>query len=727
MMMMMMIMTKSKMKKKGKGKTSNVKLANKNQAKLKKKAKMKERTKMQRKQGKAQDLSLGSPPDSEVDCVESLDEEDLKYYQNNMGNISFLQGKKIGDKKPKKRKFQDEESEQCFEKTPRNNFEEDKKKFKRLLPVKLKNKIIPQSREIIPQSKGEEDENESDGSGDDKEEEEKEVNECSNLSVAQQMLIQEEQLEQARQKMALLAYSVTENPNEHISRLRELIQMLQSPKTDTDFAISKLAMVTLVEIFKDIIPDYRIRNMSETEGQQKMSKEFKALYGFEQSLLKSYKNYIQYLSSVVTKVSSTLSKTAIKNDKTMKEVANHCLCQLLVRCYHFNFYTELISLVVPCMNLYNEVSSQAACWAVKEVFRTDKLGDASLQIVKCIDDLIRKKVLLKPKVLSTLLSLKIDAIDIGQAQTKAEKLKQKQKMMKMSRREKKWAKQMDRLNSELLETKATEDKKKKLNYNTKIIERVFATYLRILKKNSNSELITVVLQGLTKFAHFVNIDFFEDLFNTLKTMIGSGNLTLLQTIQCTLTTFLILSGQGNVLNIDPVHFYKYIYSRMITFGAGESSEHIVILLNTLEEIIFKRKKQVTKHRVLAFMKRLSTLALQSLPDASIALLGVVRSLIHSFPDTDVMFDNEKSGSGVFSPETDNPEYCHAHNSSLWELALLQNHVNPDVARFAQYVAHQAPLSGKGQLPAHLSKLSAVDLYEKFHEENLNKFANSKLK
>ncbi|CAI9736204.1 complex 3 homolog [Octopus vulgaris] len=724
--------SKKNMRKKGKGKTSNVKIANKNQAKLKKKAKMKEKTKQLRKQAKEQVPEVESQPESEVECEDTLDAEDLQYYQDNLSNISFLKNEKGINKKAKKRKWQ-EGDESSYEKAPRNSFAGDEKVYKRLLPVKMKNKIIPQSREIIPKSE-EEDKSDSESQNEEVDDEEFAFNhqddDFTNLSAAEQMLVKEEHLTKAKQKMALFALSIIENPNEHISRLRELLLMLQNPtSSDVDVAINKLGMITLMEIFKDIVPGYKIRKLTEKEQQQKMSKEFKVLHSFEESLLKSYKHYLEYLWSVVSqpKDDSTLSQTKLNDKKVMKEVATQCLCKLLVSCYHFNFRSELISFVVPCMNLFNKVSSNAACEAVKEVFKIDKLGAASLEIVKGIEDLVKKKIsLVKPKVLSTLLSLKIKEIDIAQAKSKAEKEKHKQKLLKMSRRERKREKQMERLQNELLETKASEDKKKKLEYNTRVIQHVFATYVRILKKSPDSALVTVVLEGLTKFAHFVNIDYFEDLFSTLKSMIASQSLTLQQTIQCTLTAFMILSGQGNVLNIDPVHFYKYFYHRIISLNAGESSEYMLLLLNTLEETIFKRKRQITKHRVLAFMKRLSTIALQTLPEASIALLGVVRSLIHSFPYTDVMFENEQSGSGQFMPEVNDPEYSHAHNSSLWELAILQKHVCPDVVKFTNYVAHQAPLSGKGQLPAHLSKLSAVDLYEKYHEETITKFANSKL-
>ncbi len=56
---------------------------------------------------------------------------------------------------------------------------------------------------------------------------------------------------------------------------------------------------------------------------------------------------------------------------------------------------------------------------------------------------------------------------------------------------------------------------------TRILEQLFAIYFRILKKTANSKLIPSVLEGLSKFAHLINLDFFEDLLKLMHQMIES--------------------------------------------------------------------------------------------------------------------------------------------------------------------------------------------------------------
>ena len=55
------------------------------------------------------------------------------------------------------------------------------------------------------------------------------------------------------------------------------------------FTVKKLVMLSMLEIFKDVIPSYRIRALTEQEKSQRMKKETLALVDFEEGLLKNYR------------------------------------------------------------------------------------------------------------------------------------------------------------------------------------------------------------------------------------------------------------------------------------------------------------------------------------------------------------------------------------------------------------------------------------------------------
>jgi nucleolar complex protein 3 len=51
-------------------------------------------------------------------------------------------------------------------------------------------------------------------------------------------------------------------------------------------------------IYKDIIPGYRIRPLTEEEQNSKVTKEVKKLRGFEQSLVANYQAYVENLADL---------------------------------------------------------------------------------------------------------------------------------------------------------------------------------------------------------------------------------------------------------------------------------------------------------------------------------------------------------------------------------------------------------------------------------------------
>ena len=53
--------------------------------------------------------------------------------------------------------------------------------------------------------------------------------------------------------------------------------------------VKKLVILSMLEIFKDVIPSYRIRALTEIERSQRMKKETLALVDFEEGLLKNYR------------------------------------------------------------------------------------------------------------------------------------------------------------------------------------------------------------------------------------------------------------------------------------------------------------------------------------------------------------------------------------------------------------------------------------------------------
>jgi nucleolar complex protein 3 len=123
----------------------------------------------------------------------------------------------------------------------------------------------------------------------------------------------------------------------------------------------------------------------------------------------------------------------------------------------------------------------------------------------------------------------------------------------------------------------------------------------------------------------MNIDFFCDLIEVLHSLLVEYELGYREQIHCIKTMFVILTGQGEVLNIDPARFYTHLYKNMLNVHAGKNYDDIESIIETLDIVLIKRRKTITHHRFLAFMKRLMTMCLQVLPNGGLGLLGIVRN------------------------------------------------------------------------------------------------------
>ncbi|NWI23872.1 NOC3L protein, partial [Sula dactylatra] len=650
--------------------------------------------------------------------LDMMDEDDLKLMEDLAQKASFLT-RDLSSNEPvhvKKRKH--ESVIDKYEKVPRRMQTEPEKELIHLLPIKDKGGIIPQTMEkpVLNVAQDEDDTEEMEEAEDFNEEP------LLVLTPAEMAAQRRQKLQERKTHIAALASAILSEPDNNIKKLKELRAMLMEQDPNVAVIVRKLVMVSLMEIFKDIVPSYKIRPLTEAEKANKVKKETQKLREYEEGLVSQYKFYLENLEQTIKdwkqrklKKSNVISLKAYKG---LAEIAVKCLCELLVALPHFNFHNNIIVLVVPLMNDASKMISQLCFEAVKKLFKQDKLGYASLGVVKVISGLVRgRNYDVRPEVLKVFLHLRIKEVELQKDSEdiapKKKFMTYKEKRKNLSRMQRKWKKAEEKLERELLEAEASESKEKKLKLHTETLNIVFVTYFRILKKAQKSPLLPAVLEGLAKFAHLINVEFFDDLLIVLHSLIASGVLRYRESLHCILSAFHILSGQGDVLNIDPMKFYTHLYKTLFSLHAGGTNDDIGIVLQCLDVMFAKRRKQVSQQRALAFLKRLSTLALHVLPNSSVGILATNRVLMQTFPKMDLLLDNESQGSGVYLPELDEPEHCNAQNTALWELHLLQRHYHPTVQKFATHLIAGAPTEGSGALSLDLSQRPATELFEAY--------------
>ncbi|KAF9210061.1 hypothetical protein BGZ49_006818 [Haplosporangium sp. Z 27] len=681
-----------------------------------------------------------------------------------------------------KQKIDDSDDEQDYEQAPRKA-EGWSDKGSTRLPIKLADGRIKEVKDdrVRPSEVRDSDDEEEDEEVVDSDfaEEEEEDNEIEVEEPQPEKKIPKKVLlAKQKEEMASIAQAIIADPEGNVGQLKKLRAMAQDPSD----VIKKLAMLTQLAVYKDILPGYRIRPLSEKEQGVTVSKEVAKLRDYEQSLLQNYQNYLQSLEKVLsqdrsekdeeeaeTAKKATASLTApapaagtlAEGDASKKAkadlatVAIHCMCNLLTSVTHFNFRLNLMTaLIVRMSRRHWSELSETCSKALKEVFIEDESGEASLDAVKLITKMIKSKsYLIHPNVINVFLTLRLkEELPTRQGGDDENPRKRKKKeKVHISKKNRKLLKAKKEVEVEMKEAEAVVDKEEKLRTQTETLKLVFVTYFRILKHSPGSTLLPAVLEGLAKFAHLINVDFFTDLIEVLKKiMVGSSDSQNFDPynpanrrtqLLCVVTAFQLLQGQGEALNIDLKAFYIEFYTTLLTvamntdiegniFEAAEASakekekqkqaskanwkgknakkavdDEPLVLLDTDRELIlkgfellfFSTKGKIPVVRSASFLKRIAIASLQ-FPNKSMKdFLTIMKKLIQKQPQLDQLLtgsDEDRAGNGVYLPSLNDPELCNPMAASLWEFELMKSHFDPKVRQMARELAVFTPSAGQ---------------------------------
>lgn len=504
--------------------------------------------------------------------------------------------------------------EQDYETRPRKSKEKQKEQTR--LPIRTTEGVLQQLEEEEAEDVADDDsflgtdDDEEDGDGveEDGDEEEEEEQEPE-LPIRQQIL-------NAKEEMARLAMLINEDPEEHAGSFKKLTEMTTSAKNPT---IKKLAMATQAAVYKDMIPGYRIRPLKEEELGTKISKEVRRLRNFEQSLLSGYQHYVNYLASTVKR-----GKGHTNDDKAgLKTVAITCVCTLLTSVPHFNLRTELLKILIEQLARRKvDDDFNKAREALETLFVQDEDGNASLEAVGLLASTMRKKDFhVNEAALNTFLYLRLlsefsskgsnSRTDKAEDDSAPKKIPKKQ-WEHRSKKQRKIEKERKVVEKDMREADATVAHEQREKNQSETLKLVFTTYFRILKART-PHLMGAVLEGLARYAHLINQDFFGDVLEALKDLIqqaeeadGQGEEDnedaadtfngvdsddeddalptaptrdhMREILLCTITAFALLSGQdaskaGSTLSLDLSFFVTHLYRILYAVAINADIEY----------------------------------------------------------------------------------------------------------------------------------------------------------
>ncbi|XP_058462359.1 nucleolar complex protein 3 homolog [Malaya genurostris] len=594
-------------------------------------------------------------------------------------------------------------------------------KTKPLLPIKTKKGgIINRNAEIILKKPTEIEERES-MEAMETNNDESDIIPVEKIKVSTTDLLMErfEDIEKQKYMIGITCASIVENPELKVTSLQLLLDLITETNLDAKvnmFVIRKLALISLVEVFKDIVPEYRLGIVD--ANSQKLKKSTLLRVNYEKELLLQYKKFL-VLCEEFTQI---LHRGRVKQNQSLgekvqiAEIAVQCICDLLIAHPYFNYSLNKAQMLVTLLNNDREDIRKRIYACFVAIFKVDNRFDISIHIVRHINQLVKKKQhAVHSEMIGCLKYLPIKDINVDAEKEHEMKLKKleakKSRVINLSKQERKRKKKLKELEKELFETKAEENSQVKLKKSTDLSKLVFMIFFRILKTAPKSKLLSVTLEGLAKFAHTINIDFFSDLIDVLDNLLIHGDLGYREQLHCIKTVFTILKGQGEILNIDPARFYTHLYKNLLSVHAGKTHDDLEPILMTLDNVLLKRRNNITYHRYLAFVKRLSTMTLQLLHFGTLGCLGVIKMGFVLNSSLDVLLDTEcVVGSGKYDPNVEDPEFSNASSTNLYELSALHRHYHTHVRRLACNIANNVPSSGPGMLPPALAKLTPLDLF-----------------
>lgn len=178
-------------------------------------------------------------------------------------------------------------------------------------------------------------------------------------------------------------------------------------------------------------------------------------------------------------------------------------------------------------------------------------------------------------------------------------------------------------------------------------------------------------------------------------------------------------------NLEYPHFYKKLYSLLsdATIFSAKYRSRFFFLVD-----LFLTSTHIPAYLVCAFVKRLSRLALVAPPTGILIILSLIRNLLLKHPNAQILVhcpdgSTTSLDEDPFDPDEADPVHCRAMESSLWEVASLQNHYYSRIAKMAKVLITQ-PIVGMEQdlglvLEETEDDIFAKESKSKFHHVAMN--------
>ncbi|KAL0218875.1 hypothetical protein P9112_004528 [Eukaryota sp. TZLM1-RC] len=468
------------------------------------------------------------------------------------------------------------------------------------------------------------------------------------------------------------------------------------------------AIAAASTVFCDMLPDYRIRSLTEKEKSvDNISKDVMKERMRNDELLAIYKKFICNLEKLVINAKKA-------SDGGLIVAATSALGNLLTSRPQFNFVDLIISILIKGSSIFirkqfgEQLETQIrtiSANALQTVIEDDSLSQLSLSIASRTNKLIKKSISsVSTEHLSIFEHLKVSSGEVPSAVCNQQSDEQALVSAKMRRKREKEFKKLPKhlrqakkeqkeVEKEINDKEMVKTRNKKNTIKTQILNSIFAIYLRIIKTNEQQSLVLrpVALRGIANFAEFLSVDLLLSMLTSLKEMISNSETSLESALHAATVVIVSLKGPAEAINFEFTDFHSVLYKRLLDLMFPENYQFTELYIRVLSEVL-SQKKKVSTSRAGAFFKRLVSLSLHLPAQQALYLAVQAKKLLLQYPSLSCIMSTDpedRAASAVFDPLVSNPDQANGLNAYLNEIVLFPSHFHPTVMNVGEFLTTSA--------------------------------------
>jgi nucleolar complex protein 3 len=468
-----------------------------------------------------------------------------------------------------------------------------------------------------------------------------------------------------------------------------LLADLEHAVLDSDPTVCRLAILSLLAVFRQILPTYNIRSDYSKETETQVSRAVADLRRFELSLHNAFTTYVNDVTYML------MHK---RTNASVKQSCVRALGGILSSRPDTNQRIKIVSTLIAAVCVRDDLTALEACRQVAAILDADPDGQLSLHLVRSVNRVLKAHPYrVRPQLLEALRSVHLresmtdvdpsvvrDGMRTGTNSRRAEG--------HLSHQESRNRKAMRKIEHDMREAHSKRTKDRRVRVYIDLLNAVFLIYFRVLKQLPHTALLPLALDGCAKFAHLINIEMMNDLLRVLEKLLKSAATNpamreLPVRLKCILAGYRSLRNQGYVIDIDVKQFSSELYEQLLYMpnvmlpNPIDANDYVAELLYAVYVAVCEQPNNEVE-RAAAFAKRVATLALSLAPNQAIAAIVTIQHIIRKYPRVSTLLDTETAVSGVHLPWVEDPAHCNAMAASFWELAALSSHWHPTVRKYA---------------------------------------------